>query len=55
VPGMLEFVTEMTSQQAIGEDGYLLEKGLVGLKTCDAEWSAASIDTLPLVDIDMLK
>jgi phosphate transport system substrate-binding protein len=55
VPGMLEFVTEFTAQQAIGPDGYLLDKGLVGLKTCDAEWSAASIDTLPNLDIDMLK
>jgi phosphate transport system substrate-binding protein len=55
VPGMLEFVTELTSTNAIGEDGYLIDKGLVGLKTCDAEWSAASIDTLPNLDIDMLK
>jgi phosphate transport system substrate-binding protein len=55
VPGMIEFVTEFTSQNAIGEDGYLLDKGLVGLKTCDAEWSAGTVDTLPLVDIDFLK
>jgi phosphate transport system substrate-binding protein len=55
VPGMIEYVTELTSSQAIGEDGYLLDKGLVGLKTCDAEWSAASVETFPLVDIDMLK
>ncbi len=53
--GMIEFVTEFTSQQAIGEDGYLLDKSLVALKTCDAEWSAGTVDTLPLVDIDMLK
>ena len=55
VPGMIEFVTEVTSQQAMGEDGYLLDKGLVALKTCDAEWSAGTVDTLPLVDIDFLK
>jgi phosphate transport system substrate-binding protein len=55
VPGMIEFVTEFTSKAAIGEDGYLLDKGLVGLKTCDAEWAAAAVDTLPLVDIDFLK
>ncbi len=54
-PGMIEFVTEFTSQQAIGEDGYLLDKGLVGLKTCDAEWTAASVETLPNLDIDFLK
>ncbi len=55
VPGMIEFVTEFTSAQAIGEDGYLLDKGLVGLKTCDAEWSAGTVDTLPLLNIDFLK
>jgi phosphate transport system substrate-binding protein len=55
VPGMIEFVTEFTSSQAIGEDGYLLDKGLVALKTCDAEWSAGTVDTLPLVDVDFLK
>ncbi len=55
VPGMIEYVTEFTSKAAIGEDGYLLNKGLVGLKTCDAEWTAATIDTLPMVNIDFLK
>jgi phosphate transport system substrate-binding protein len=55
VPGMIEYVTEFTSKAAIGEDGYLLDKGLVGLKTCDAEWSAGTVDSLPLVDIDFLK
>jgi phosphate transport system substrate-binding protein len=55
VPGMLEYLTEFTSAQAIGEDGYLLDKGLVGLKTCDAEWMAASVDSLPNLDIDSLK
>jgi phosphate transport system substrate-binding protein len=55
VPGMIEYVTEFTSKTAIGEDGYLLDKGLVALKTCDAEWSAAAVDTLPLVNIDFLK
>lgn len=55
VPGMLEYLTEFTSQRAIGEDGYLADKGLVSLKTCDAEWSALSVDTLPNLDIDTLK
>jgi phosphate transport system substrate-binding protein len=55
VPGMIEYVTEFTSKEAIGEDGYLLNKGLVGLKTCDAEWSAATVDSLPLVNIEFLK
>jgi phosphate transport system substrate-binding protein len=55
VPGMLEFLTEFTSAKAIGEDGYLLDKGLVALKTCDAELSANSVTTLPLLDGDILK
>jgi phosphate transport system substrate-binding protein len=55
VPGMIEYVTEFTSKAAIGEDGYLLDKGLVALKTCDAEWSAATVDSLPLVNIEFLK
>ncbi len=55
VPGMIEYVTEFTSKAAMGEDGYLLDKGLVGLKTCDAEWSAATVDSLPLVNIEFLK
>jgi phosphate transport system substrate-binding protein len=55
VPGMIEYVTEFTSNQAIGEDGYLLDKGLVALKTCDIEWNAGNVTTLPLLDIDTLK
>jgi phosphate transport system substrate-binding protein len=55
VPGMIEFATEFTSQAAIGGDGYLLDKGLVGLKTCDAEWSAGTVETLPTIDIDSLR
>ena len=55
VPGMLEYLTEFTSTQAIGEDGYLIDKGLVALKTCDAEMSAANVTTLPNLDGDLLK
>lgn len=31
IPGIQEFATEWTSNKAIGEDGYLLEKGLIPL------------------------
>ena len=55
VPGMIEFLTEFTSTRAIGEDGYLIEKGLVALKTCDAEMSANNVTTLPNLDGDFLK
>jgi phosphate transport system substrate-binding protein len=55
VPGMLEYVTEFTSNQALGEDGYLIDKGLVALPKCDAEWNAMNVTNLPLLDIDTLK
>jgi phosphate transport system substrate-binding protein len=31
IPGIQEFAIEFTSNKAIGEDGYLLEKGLIPL------------------------
>ena len=55
VPGMVEYITEFTSDKAIGADGYLLDKGLVALKTCDAELSAANTLTLPNLDGEFLK
>jgi phosphate transport system substrate-binding protein len=55
VPGMIEYVTEFTSEKAIGADGYLLDKGLVALEMCDAKLSAASTLTLPLLDGEFLK
>ena len=55
VPGMIEYVTEFTSNRALGEDGYLIDKGLVAIRTCDAEWNLANVTTLPLLDIDTLK
>ncbi len=55
VPGMLEFLTEFTSTQAMGEDGYLTDKGLIPLHDCDAEASAAAVTNLPNLDPDTLK
>ena len=31
VPGILEFLTEYTSEAAMGEEGYLTDKGLIPL------------------------
>ena len=31
VPGMKEFVKEFTSEKAFGDEGYLLDKGLIPL------------------------
>ena len=35
IPGIKEFVTEFTSDKAWGEDGYLLDKGLIPLSVTD--------------------
>jgi phosphate transport system substrate-binding protein len=29
IPGISEFIAEYTSEKALGEDGYLAEKGLI--------------------------
>ena len=31
VPGMMEFLTEFTSEDAMGEEGYLTDRGLIPL------------------------
>ena len=31
IPGMLEYIAELTSEKAFGEEGYLVEKGLIPL------------------------
>jgi phosphate transport system substrate-binding protein len=35
VPGLAEFVVESVSDGAAGEDGYLIEKGLIPLHEAD--------------------
>lgn len=35
VPGVLEYVKEFTSENALGEDGYLIDKGLIPLPASD--------------------
>ena len=37
IPGMEEFIAEYTSAKALGEDGYLSEKGLIALPEADAK------------------
>ncbi|MFN0190537.1 MAG: substrate-binding domain-containing protein, partial [Aestuariivirga sp.] len=49
IPGMAEFVAEYTSEKAIGEDGYLADKGLIPLPGEDGEKireAARSMSTL---------
>jgi len=37
VPGILEYVAEFTSEKAFGEEGYLLDKGLIPLPAADRQ------------------
>lgn len=37
VPGIEEYLAEFTSEQAIGDEGYLTDKGLIPLPTADRE------------------
>lgn len=44
IPGMKEFVAEFVSEKAMGEEGYLAEKGLVTLPGDQAEKVKATVD-----------
>jgi phosphate transport system substrate-binding protein len=35
IPGMAEYLAELTSEKALGDDGYLLDKGLIPLPAAD--------------------
>lgn len=51
IPGIREFVTEFTSRKAMGEEGYLSDRGLVPLPTAeyqDVVRRVAALETLPL-------
>jgi phosphate transport system substrate-binding protein len=54
VPGMKEFIAEYVSEKAIGEDGYLADKGLVTLPGADAEKSRAAALALDVITADKL-
>jgi phosphate transport system substrate-binding protein len=55
IPGIAEFVTEYASDKAMGEDGYLTEKGLIALPKDQAEMSMASAKDMPMLKGDELK
>lgn len=49
IPGIREFIGEYTSERAMGEDGYLADKGLIALPKADREASRASaVNLTPL-------
>jgi phosphate transport system substrate-binding protein len=55
IPGMKEFIAEYVSAKALGEDGYLADKGLVTLPGADAEKTRAEALELKLLTADGLK
>jgi phosphate transport system substrate-binding protein len=55
IPGMKEFIAEYISDKAIGEDGYLADKGLVTLPKDVAEKSRATATSLAAISADNLK
>jgi phosphate transport system substrate-binding protein len=52
---MAEFIAEYTSEKAIGEDGYLSEKGLVTLPGEDAEKTRAVARDLVVLTAEDVK
>ena len=54
IPGIQEYVAEFSSEGAAGEDGYLVDKGLIPLPAEELEVNASKMDALELLDGDML-
>ncbi len=52
IPGMAEFIAEYTSGKAIGEDGYLADKGLIPLPADQAGESAAAAKDMVTLTAD---
>jgi phosphate transport system substrate-binding protein len=55
IPGIKEFIAEYVSAKALGEDGYLADKGLVTLPGADAEKIRAEALELKLLTAEGLK
>jgi phosphate transport system substrate-binding protein len=55
IPGIAEFIAEYTSEKAIGEDGYLAEKGLITLPGAEGEKVRAAARDLVVLTADQVK
>ena len=55
IPGMAEFVAEYTSEKAVGEDGYLGDKGLIPLPGAEGEKIRADANAMTVLTADMVK
>lgn len=51
IPGIREFIGEYTAERAMGEDGYLADKGLIALPKADREATRASAVNLTPVKL----
>jgi len=55
IPGMAEFVAEYTSEKAVGEEGYLSEKGLIALPGEDGAKIREAANAMTVLTADMVK
>jgi len=55
IPGMTEFVAEFTSEKAVGEDGYLSEKGLIPLPGEEGDKVRESARAMTVLTADQVK
>jgi len=51
IPGILEYATEFTSERAMGEDGYLPEKGLIPLSEDELAQVQTDVKTLKRLEM----
>ena len=55
IPGMAEFVAEYTSEKAVGEDGYLADKGLVTLPGAEIDKTRAVAKDMTVLKAEDVK
>jgi len=51
IPGIREYVAEFTSEKAIGDEGYLAERGLIPAPKAEREKSRADAKSLPMLTL----
>ena len=49
IPGIQEYAVEFTSEKAMGEDGYLIDKGLIPLGEDELQQVEADVKALTLL------
>jgi phosphate transport system substrate-binding protein len=55
IPGIAEFVVEYTSDKAIGEEGYLTDKGLITLPGEEGAKIREAANAMTVLTVDMVK